>query len=275
MAEWLWINGDVQPIDQPALSGLDRGFLLGEGVYETLVFRNGQLWKPRLHARRMAEGLAGLSIPLQVGEADLHGILDDLQRREGLEEGILRVTASSGAGGRGLVADTAGNPVLTAFISALPTGHQPPLSAVISTIRRNAHSPACRWKVIPGIDQILARREALAQGADEALMCSTEGELSCFASGNILLWDGSRFLTPRPESGALPGTTLALLRERLPITDARIMPKDLHRAQGAWLLNTLRGALPVMRIDSIALASPDLESSRQLREGLGAQSKES
>lgn len=272
MAEWIWIDGNVQPADQPALSGLDRGFLLGEGVYETMVFRGGRLSKPQLHAHRMAEGLAGLAIPLQVGASDFQTMLDDLLHREGIAEGILRVTVSSGAGGRGLVPGKPGKPAICASVDPLPALEDRPIAAVISTVRRNPHTPACRWKVIPGIDQILARREALAQGADEALMCSTEGEISCFASGNLLLWDGKSLLTPRPESGALHGTTLALLRERIPVTYARLLPEDLQCAQGAWLLNTVRGALTVNRIDSIALASPDLERTRQLREALGADS---
>ena len=245
---------------QPALSGLDRGFLLGEGVYETMVFRNGRLWKPHLHARRMAEGLAGLSIPLTVTEAVLDGILQDLLRHEDLADGILRVTATSGPGGRGLLPAHQAPPTLSAFADPLPDHDPTPLTAIVSTVRRNAGTPACRWKVIPGIDQILARREALGQGASEALLCSAEGELSCFTTGNLLLWDGEVLRTPCPESGALPGTTLALLRERTPVHDARLFPEDLLSASGAWLLNTVRGAVPLCRVGDVTLAQAELRS---------------
>ena len=145
MAEWLWIDGRVQPMGQPALSGLDRGFLLGEGVYETMVFRNGRLWKPHLHARRMAEGLAGLSIPLTVTEAVLDGILQDLLRHEGLLDGILRVTATSGPGGRGLLPAHQAPPTLSAFADPLPDHDPTPLTAIVSTVRRNAGTPRRRY----------------------------------------------------------------------------------------------------------------------------------
>nr|RAW03953.1 hypothetical protein DBT41_10250 [Aerococcus urinae] len=111
-----------------------------------------------------------------------------------------------------------------------------------------------RLKALPYLDNLLAREEARARGADEALLLDTSGHLACASVANVFLWEKDRLVTPAEECGILPGVTRAAileLSERLGIdaVEDMIAPQRLQSADGAFLTNSLIGIMPLSRID--------------------------
>ena len=70
-----WVDGRLLPADAPALPVSDRGFQLGDGVFETLRVRNGIPIELEAHLRRLREGLATLEIRLAWSDAEVAGAI--------------------------------------------------------------------------------------------------------------------------------------------------------------------------------------------------------
>ena len=147
----------------------------------------------------------------------LQPLIDEAAQRAGLStsctagsHGALRLNWSrDGAGARGIqVPAGEPDPALHRFWLTL-SPYQPSFSAVRTWIsrheRRNASSRLSRVKTFAYGQAIQARREAIEQGADEALLFSTTGELCCGSTANLLVQRQGQWLTPPLSSGCLPG----------------------------------------------------------------------
>lgn len=252
----IWINGELMDERDARIAPNDRGFLLGDGLFETLLARQGRIAFLDAHVVRLAAGGNILGIPLPASTRHLGVACGMLLEANGLTKSArtaLRITLTRGPGPRGLLPPAKPNPTLMITASESPQP-APSQSAVLATTRRNALSPVSRLKALPYLDNLLAREEARSRGADEALMLDTSGHLACASVANIFLWEGDKLVTPAEECGILPGVTRAAvieLAERLKIsvTEDTIAPQRIARADGAFLTNSLIGLMPLSRIE--------------------------
>ena len=228
----------------------DRGLLLGDGLFETLLALDGVLQGPQAHLARMARGCAVLGLPLPNSDTAL-SLMQAAIADAGLERGraAVRLTYTAGSGGRGLVRPQDPSPRLfaTAAPSPLP---KTPARLALASVQRNASSPTAHHKTLAYLDNVMARREALALGADEAVMCNTDGHLACAAAANLFWIEGGVLMTPDLACGVLPG----LMRARvlaavgvlgLAVQVVTIAPEALDVAQAIFLTNSLNGLWPV------------------------------
>lgn len=275
MAESVWWNGEIVSADTVRIGIRDRGFLLGEGVFETMLVVRGHLWKASYHAQRLQCGLEGLGIPAHFEEAALHHLAAALSRALGMTEGVLRLSVSAGEGGRGLSPVGQVEPLLLATLDPLPGPLQVGIAVVTSAYRRVAGDPSTAWKTLSWLPMVQARREALAAGADEGLLLNQWGEPCCFASGNLLLWNGQAWQTPGADAGALPGTTLSWLHDRgmagMTLHQGSLDAVSIREAEGVYLINTVSGLVPVDRIDGRHYRSRELPAYAALRRFLEAE----
>ena len=124
--------------------------------------------------------------------------------------------------------------------------HLLPASVVIARIRRNEHSLTSRLKTLNYLDNILARREAEARGAGEALMRNTAGDLCCASAANLFVVKAGTLMTPPPEAGVLPGITRAAIKELAQCLGIAFVEKapsldDLRDSSEIFLSNSLVG----------------------------------
>ncbi len=224
----------------------DRGLLLGDGLFETLLALDGVLQDPLEHLARMARGCAVLGLPLPDSELAL-SLMQAAIADAGLERGraAVRLTYTAGSGGRGLVRPQDPSPSLfaTAAPSALPTA---PARLALARVRRNASSPTAHHKTLAYLDNVMARREALAVDADEAVLCNTDGHLACAAAANLFWIEGGVVFTPDLACGVLPGLARArvlaaagALGQALQVV--KIGPEALDRAKAIFVTNSLNG----------------------------------
>lgn len=232
----------------------DRGFALGDGLFETLLARSGELMLWDAHMARLARGCAVLGLPAPEPEACGDAARQALSRA-GLDRAraAVRLSWTAGSGGRGVARPQAPAPRLVASASPRPaeTG-----AARLHTaaVRRNDASPASRLKAMSYLDNVLARREAAEAGADEALMLNTRGELACAASANLFWLAGRTLMTPALECGVLDGTLRALLMERAQaagwsVQAVRAGPEALEGADALFLTNSVMGVRAVSALD--------------------------
>jgi hypothetical protein len=124
---------------------------------------------------------------------------------------------------------------------------------------RNAASLLSRCKTFAYGGSLLARREARARGADDALLASSAGGLCCATAANLLVRLDGRWCTPPLSSGCLPGILRGLALEQGLAVERPLSPEDLGNAEGALLINSL-GCRPVLNFEGMALPA---SSSRQ------------
>ena len=224
----------------------DRGLLLGDGLFETLLAVDGAVLHPRAHLDRMAASCDVLGLPSPDRQAALV-MMGAALARAGLTSGraAVRLTLTAGSGGRGLVRPD--EPELRMFATAAASPRpEAPARLALASVRRNGSSVTSGHKTLAYLDNVMARREALAAGGDEAVMLNTEGHLACAAAANLFWISGQRLLTPDLSCGVLPGTERARVLAAaaaagLEVETVRVGPEVLARADGIFLTNCLNG----------------------------------
>lgn len=244
----------------------DRGLLLGDGLFETLLWKDGGLVDFDLHAERMARGCAVLGLPDPDPDSLAWAAARAIEDAElKTARAAVRLNWTAGSGGRGLERPDTVTPRLfaLAFRVAPPAG---PVSLATAKVCRSEASPLSRIKSLSYLDNVLARREARAAGAEEALMLNTRGEVACAAAANIFWFEGERLCTPALDCGVLDGTVRTRVLEAamgLGIEAAQVAaPRAvLASATGLFLTNSLIGLRPVTSLDGVA-AQPDARLER-------------
>lgn len=266
----VWVDGRVRPADGVHLSAFDRGFQLGDGVFETLRVRGDRPTELREHLARLHRSAHGLGIELPAGiDRVIDQGIDDLLFAEGLAgptgDASVRITVSRGAvRARGLVPpDDRVTP--TIVIQAWPVvppapGHlERGISLVTSAVRRDPSNPLAALKTTSRADYVYARLEAHRAGADDALFLTVDGHLSEATSSNLFLLrraggQPTELATPALDCAILPGTTRSWLlrwasRVGLRPVEARLTPDDLAAADEAFVCASVMGVIPVTRFD--------------------------
>ena len=268
----VWVDGRLLPADAPHLSAFDRGFQLGDGVFETLRARAGRVTELTEHLARLHQSADGLGILLAADvDARLADGIETLLAAEGLAgsdgDATVRVTVSRGATRtRGLLpADPAirATLVIQAWpIAPAPAGHlDAGLHLIASAVRRDPQGPLAMLKTTSRAEYVYARLEARRAGADDALFMTIDGHLSEGTTANIFLVrqalsdDVLELATPSLDCAILPGTTRSWLlawaaRVGLRPHEGRLSRADLAAASEAFLSSSVAGILPVTRFEA-------------------------
>jgi branched-chain amino acid aminotransferase len=255
-----WFNGSL--VEGPLeLDRGDRGLLLGDGLFETILTVNRTPLWGNMHFARLESAAKELGIGFDRDVLDdaLSELLDDAPR----SHQVLRVTLTRGSGARGLGA-SGGTPSLLLTLDPFePSLMFKPVALFSSVIRRNPHAVSSRLKTLSYIDNIAAAREAASHGAEDALLLNVEGHVACSTIANIFLLRNGALLTPARDQGILTGVMrqalihaaahLGLATEERAVTTAEISSAD-----AVFLTNSLRFIRPVSALDQQPLAQGDL-----------------
>ena len=164
----VFINGRFVPEEEALVPVFDRGFLYGDGLFETIRVRNGVPFQWNRHLGRLKAGAGFLGIPLPMEDDALQKTARELATRNNLPDALLRLTLSRGPGPRGYSPRDATNPTIVLSLHPLPPP-KPSWSLITSTVRLPGSDPLARFKTATRLPPIRARMEADAAGADGAL----------------------------------------------------------------------------------------------------------
>ncbi len=251
----IWLNGTLLAAAEARIEPSDRGFLLGDGIFETMAAREGKLVFAGFHFDRLRRGANTLGINLPYSITDLNAAATSLLTATGnndQDRAAVRLTLTRGTGPRGLVPSPEAKPTVLITCS-----HPPPtketVSAIITTGRRNEFSPTANLKTLTYLDQVLARQEADAAEADDAILLNTQGKVTCATAANIFLWDSNTLITPPLSDGCLDGTVRRKVLEiasqiGIAAFEESITPSTLANVESAFLTNSLVGLQPLTEI---------------------------
>ena len=249
----LWINGAVRPADDATISLFDRGARDGEGIFETLRVYGGQPFAWERHLERMVLAAAELGFPVPPGPARLREGLGELLEAERLADAVARITVTRGIPG--------GRPTRTGcWIEAEPVAARlwsgARRGAARAIISRRAFEPGAlgRYKTTSRLAYHLAREEARAARADEAILVSPAREVLEGATSNLFAVLGGEVVTPPLSCGILPGITRALVRAScaelgMPCHEEHLDRRRLERAEEVFLTNAVQEVVPLAMLE--------------------------
>jgi branched-chain amino acid aminotransferase len=253
MAEIILYNGNFIAGESPVLPASDRGFTLGDSVFDTMLAIDGKMIFADKHFRRLSDHAAVMKIPFPYRVNELEHSASMLLERCNLLTGraAIRTTISRGPAPRGLAPPPPRMPTLLMQAHGAPVmENSPPLQMIVArTVRRNEHSPLSRIKSSNYGDNLIALLEAQDAGAHDAVMLNTAGNAACATTSNIFALIGEKLVTPPLSDGVMPGITRASLMFRA--VERSLTEEDLMRADALWLTSSVGGIRAVESLNGV------------------------
>jgi D-alanine transaminase len=255
MAELAYVNGLFSPVAQAVVSIEDRGFQLGDGVYEVLRTYGGRLHAVKAHLQRLFRSLEAIELQHPFTPAEIEGIIRQCVERAALSESLVYLQITRGAGKRSKEFPQAISPTLVLTVRKL---EERPAAlrthgARIMTVR-DFRWQRCDIKSICLLANVLALNRAKAAGFDEALFIEDDNTVAECSSANIFIVKSGRVGTPPKSPRLLGGVTrdeLMVLagRHDVPLDERPVMVAELLEADEVFLSSTTVAVLPVTHVD--------------------------
>ncbi|CAB4937517.1 unannotated protein [freshwater metagenome] len=248
-----WLNDSIVDADDAKISVLDHGLTVGDGVFETLLVRDGVPFALTRHLARLERSLAGMGFA-GPDPSSVRAAVAAVISRSGMEasRARLRVTVTSGSGPLG---SERGDGPPTLIVTLTPTQRWPQSTAVATVPWvRNERSALVGLKSTSYAENAIALASAQRRGASEALLADTRGRLSEGTGSNIFVVVAGEVLTPSLDSGCLAGVTRELLiewsRDFGGISETDLPYEVLFSADEVFLSSSTRDVHPVHKVDS-------------------------
>jgi branched-chain amino acid aminotransferase len=263
---FVFLNGQIVPEEQAVVSVFDRSFLYGDGLFETMLVLKGKPFRWEHHLERLERGAEFLRLRIPFSREALRGFADELIAWNRMPESLLRLTLSRGVGRRGYSPQGAERPFVVMSLHPAPVldAQNPPRwRLVISSLRLPANQSLAQFKTCNKLPQILARTEADAAGAEEALLLNTDGFVVEASSSNLFWIQGEAVCTPALVSGILAGVTRTVVFELcrtlgLETRETNITLPALKQTQGVFLSLSSYGIAEGISLDGQPLAQSGL-----------------
>ena len=273
---WVYLNDRIVQAKRARVSVFDRGFLYGDGVFETVrVYDGHPVWLDR-HLARLARSCGQIRLP--VPEKPWPVLFQKVIDRNRVDHALIRLTVSRGtmfpsplsafgekegerlprtrSGGQGEGGET---PTIALFPRPLP--HLTPsqrrkgVKLALVTIRRPSPSAGpVQAKTLNYLNNLLVKQEAAERGAFDGLQLTTAGHLAECSMSNVFFIKDRTLYTPSLACGVLPGITRGVVLEMAPALglqtrEGRYRMEVLYDADECFLTSSGVGILPVRTID--------------------------
>ena len=283
----VWLNGTFIERDETKVSVFDAGFQHGVGLFETMLARNGKIFRPQAHLQRLTESARRLLLSERLRVEPLSEAVQLSLTENGLEEARVRLTLTGGdlnllqSKGK-----TQADP--TILIVAQPPTEYPDaffekgVVVMIADGRENPFDPMAGHKTLNYWARIQALQLAGAKGASEAMWFTVSNHLSSGSVSNVFLVKDDTLHTPiargEEDPGSLASTVLpGITREAvievaqgmgLGTSKSMLTIEDLLGADEVFLTNSSWGVLPVVGVEREKIGAGEVgETTRRLRQG--------
>ena len=245
----VYINGKLVPINDATVSFRDGGFQFGDGLFETIRFKNQNLFLPENHLQRLRNGLKSLDLKLDKSDIELIQILNKLIHQNEIHSGLLRLMIT-----RGEITGTPwnhnGEPGI--YISIRPITPTPELSVKVVYLEE-ANYPIIRFnpaiKSMNYIGNMKAKKDAESLGAYEPVFYNSDRVITECAIRNVFYIKDEVLLTPCLDLGVLPGvmrsTIINIAIEMgMKVEETYISFETINNMDEAFISSTGIGLLP-------------------------------
>ncbi|MGR3173581.1 MAG: aminodeoxychorismate lyase [Candidatus Scalindua sp.] len=267
MTNYIFLNGRIIPVTEGSISTGDRGFLYGDGIFETLRSYKGEPFKLTEHLERMRCSAEKLKIISEYTNAEISETITKLLEKNSVQDAYIRITLSRGEGGSGLqMSDNLRSTILIQVKSFTPYEkelYEKGMSLSVSKHRRSLSCPISCHKTTNLLTSILLKEEAKDKSAHDSIVLNTDGYVAeCIVSNIFMVADGS-VITPSLDTNILPGitrsTVLDICRDKsITASEERFKIETLIKAEEVFITNSLMEIMPVSRVEdnSIGKVTP-------------------
>ncbi len=257
-----FVNGEFVPAEQARISVFDRGFLYGDGIFETLAVYNGRIFRLDDHLKRLYRSTSVIRLDLPIEPHAMREAIAETVRRNGYADAYVRILVSRGMSFPSLDVRAANDdPTVVILVHS----RVPPSSIagvfesrglrlrIVSIWKTPSESLDPRVKTLNYLNQLLARLEATDAGADEALLLDVRGYVAEGSGDNVFAVQGRDLVTPGTQeilAGITRATAIELASELGYSTIERNMTAyDLYTADEVFLTSTYGGILAVAEVN--------------------------
>ena len=244
-----YINGDWEKASKSKVPLNDAGFLLGDGLFETVRFENKKLFQPEKHLNRMHTSLKHIHLNLESSDSEIISLLTNIIKKNELEAGLLRLMVTRG--------NVEGPPwkytgSASVYINIRPLSPEPILPVKVVYYPEKKY-PIIRYtpaiKSLNYLGNMLAKKDAEKDDAFEPVFFNGDGFITECAIRNIFFIQDKKLLTPSIELGVLPGvmrdTIISISKEiNLTVKEANISIESINEMDEAFISSTGIGLLP-------------------------------
>lgn len=228
----------------------DRGLAYGDGVFETLLVADGApIWWDA-HLARLQRGCAALGIaPPSPGLLAREAAL----LTAGTARAVLKLMVTRGAGARGYACAPDVESMRVLSLHEAPTADAGAARDGIAVrwceLALALQPRLAGFKHLNRLEQVLARREWSDPAIAEGLLCDTRGHVTCATAANLFVVSGGRLVTPPLDQCGIAGICRGWLLDETQVEVATLERECVQRADELFLTSSLRGILPIARLD--------------------------
>lgn len=263
MSRIAYVNGRYVPFTHAAVHIEDRGYQLGDGVYEVCEIRDGSLVDERLHLARLSRSLAALKIRAPLVPAALRFVLKEMVRRNRIRDGLIYLQVTRGVARRDHgFPDVPVKPALVVTVRALDRWK---IQAAAAKGIAVVTVPDDRWgrvdiKTIGLLPNVLARQAARDAGAKDAWFVDGDGFVTEGASSNAWIVRDGVLLTRPASNRILTGITMTVVKSlaadlQIKVEERAFTAEEARTASEAFLTSATQTVMPVIGIDGHKIGS--------------------
>lgn len=256
----VFLNGEYEAADQAKVSVFDRGFLLGDGVYEVIPAYSGALFRLEEHLTRLQQSLDAIHLKNPYSVSQWRTLLHELVQKNNHVDSSVYLQVTRGVAVRDHAFPADAQPTVFAMVNMIT-----PLSAKyyekgVSAITLDDNRwSRCNIKAISLLPNVLLRQQAVDQGVTEAILIR-EGFVTEGAASNAFAVIDGVVTTPPKSQHLLPGITRDLVvamaqKHGIPNAEKDISFAQLQAADEIWLTSSTKEILPVTQLDEKPVGS--------------------
>ncbi len=260
----VWLGEGLVPVEEAVINVFDHALLYGDGIFEGIRIYRGRIFKEQEHVQRFLESAKVIRLNLPMDAEQLSRAMHETMRANGVTgDGYIRLIATRGVGALGISIRRTANPSIVIIVDKIALYpaevYERGLHCIISAINRNhVNSLNPRIKSLNYLNNVLAKAEAQALGADEAIMLGIDGHVCECTGDNLFVIRRGELLTPGRWEGILEGITrgvvMELARKRgMTVLETSLVRHDLLIAEECFATGTAAEIVPITEINKILI----------------------
>ena len=247
----IYANGKYTSQKKLTFDISDRGLLLGDGVFDTMLYQNNELTYYNDHYKRLKTAAKLLSFNFNLTNEQLKNIITNLIKKNNFQNKqiAIRTNITRGVSKRGLDFDKSHKVGIYIKLNLIPKSlFMKSIKLGIANIRRNSTSPISQNKTLNYLDNVIEKNRAAKNGYEDAIFLNINEKVSCTTTSNIFYVQKNKIYTPPLKDGVLNGVIREQLLKKKIATTQTTSLNNLLKSDYIFLTNSVFGIRPVKTI---------------------------
>lgn len=258
MSNAIFLNDKIIEETEGHISTLDRGFLYGDGLFETFRTYDKKPFRIDDHITRLSNSAQYFNIPFHYTSQQIRHIIEQLLTINNLTDAYVRMTLSRGFAAHGIIPTEIVSPTFVIHTKPLvpyPASlYEDGMSLITSNTRRSTTCPLSSHKTLNFLANYLIKKEAIEKKAHDALILNTDNYVTECAVSNIFIVQGNTIITPSLNANILPGVTRKVVLKLCKENDICTLEKlfGMETVLGAdevFITNSLLEIMPISKMN--------------------------